>query len=76
MADKNKFVIKIGGCLCKGCNLCIAFCPENVLKLSCDLGERGVPVAEVEDADACIGCLNCTVVCPEGAVELHIAEEE
>jgi len=76
MPEKKKFVIKVDRRLCKGCNLCIEFCPKNVLALSDDLGEKGVPVAEVRDGEACIGCGNCTIVCPEAAVELRIVEEE
>jgi 2-oxoglutarate ferredoxin oxidoreductase subunit delta len=76
MAEKKKFVVKIDRRLCKGCNLCIEFCPKNVLGLSSDLSERGVAVAEVRDADACIGCRNCTIVCPDAAVELYIVEKE
>ena len=76
MTDKKKYIVRIDTRLCKGCEICIEFCPAKVLKLSCDLGERGVPSAEVKDGDACVGCRNCAVVCPEGAFELLVSEEE
>ncbi len=57
---------------CKGCELCVATCPEKVLGLSKDINEKGyfyaVPVAE----DKCIGCRHCTMVCPDTAITIEV----
>lgn len=56
---------------CKGCGLCVAFCPKGVLRMSRSISrQRGVNPAEVKDADACSGCLNCVMVCPDAAIEI------
>ena len=59
---------------CKGCRLCVAFCPKGAIAMSAALGPRGVKAAEVVDEDACVGCLNCVVVCPDAAIEVFELE--
>jgi len=59
---------------CKGCGLCVAFCPKGVLRISSGISKRGVNPAEVADPESCVGCLNCVVVCPDTAIEIF--EEE
>ena len=49
---------------CKGCNICVAFCPKQVLELK---GGK-VAVARPED---CIGCRMCELRCPDYAIEVH-----
>ncbi len=52
---------------CKGCELCIEFCPKSVLARSKDFNVKGYhyPVAVNDD---CINCRLCTTVCPEYAI--------
>ncbi len=51
---------------CKGCGLCIAFCPTTVF----DTDPEGHPVV-ARQAD-CIACQWCVVHCPDFAI--HVAE--
>ena len=62
---------------CKGCELCIAFCPRDNLKLSEGLTSRGMHPVEVCDADACTGCKLCVLMCPDVAISIYreVAEE-
>ena len=53
---------------CKGCKLCIEFCPVNVLKNSKNSNEKGFSVPEIEDLKKCIGCKNCEFMCPDLAI--------
>ncbi len=55
---------------CKGCGLCVAFCPKGALCMATSISPRGVNPAEVREEAACVGCLNCTVVCPDAAIEI------
>ncbi len=62
--------VRIDARYCKGCRLCVAFCPRGALVISKGLGPRGINPAEVADESLCSGCLNCAVVCPDAAIEI------
>ena len=47
---------------CKGCGICIAFCPKHVLAAGPD-GK-----ARVVDEDACVNCGFCEPHCPDFAI--------
>ena len=50
---------------CKGCLLCISFCPKGSLSVETKLNSKGLkPVKFKSDAE-CIGCVMCAVVCPD-----------
>ena len=55
---------------CKGCGICIAMCPKNVLEL--DEKDKAVAV-RLED---CIACQLCEQICPDLAIEVIIEETE
>lgn len=52
---------------CKGCELCIEFCPTRVLALSPQFNRKGYhyPIVVGED---CINCEACAKICPEFAI--------
>ncbi len=49
---------------CKGCGICVAFCPKEVLMLD----EEGI--AKWEHWENCISCGLCEMRCPDIAIEL------
>ncbi len=53
---------------CKGCGICVAMCPKNVLEL--DQEEKAVAV-RIQD---CIVCQLCEQICPDLAIEVVIEE--
>jgi len=59
---------------CRGCGLCIAFCPKNVLKMSDRLNKKGVHPPEIIKEEDCILCENCMIYCPDLAIV--VGEEE
>ena len=79
MADlkkkKRSFRLTINEELCKGCKLCIEFCPKDVLELSEEYNKRGAPYSRVIDINKCIGCQTCTLVCPEACIALYEEEQ-
>jgi 2-oxoglutarate ferredoxin oxidoreductase subunit delta len=64
--------VKINKDRCKGCLLCIAYCPKGMLKKSKEFNKSGIlPVIFIEDEkDACIGCSFCAIMCPECCIEI------
>ncbi len=54
---------------CKGCGICVAFCPKKVLGLVNDK-------IAVLDADSCIKCGQCELRCPDYAIWLEEEEHE
>jgi len=55
---------------CKGCGLCISFCPKNVLGLSEEINARGVQYAVCIAIEECNGCGICYQMCPDAAIEV------
>ncbi len=56
--------------LCKGCELCIAACPQESLGLSNGINKNGYRFAELVK-DNCTGCINCALVCPEAIITVY-----
>jgi len=56
---------------CKGCGLCIAACPNQVLAFSGELNKSGYNVVHMEDPEACVGCAFCAQTCPDIAIEVY-----
>ena len=54
---------------CKGCGICVAFCPTKVLEL--DEKDKAVAV-RLED---CIACRLCELRCPDLAIEVEVEDE-
>ena len=53
--------IKVYEKMCKGCEICVAFCPVNILEM------RGLIVI-VNNADKCTKCMLCELRCPDFAI--------
>lgn len=57
---------------CKGCELCIRACPQQILRMSKTIGDKGYFYAEMADGSRCIGCRICAITCPDVAIEIQI----
>ncbi len=55
---------------CKGCGLCIHYCPNGVLRTSDIPNSKGYRVVEVELPEDCSGCRNCEINCPDFAITI------
>ena len=69
--SRTKGYITIDQNLCKGCEICIFFCPKNVISLSDKLNTGGYLPASFNDNGECTGCAICAIVCPEVAIEVY-----
>ncbi|MBI2869711.1 MAG: 4Fe-4S binding protein [Chloroflexi bacterium] len=63
--------VEINRELCKGCEICINFCPTRALGASGKLNAAGYLPAAFKDAGECTGCAICAQVCPEVAIEVY-----
>ena len=55
---------------CKGCGLCIAHCPRELLSLSPNLNSKGLHPIRISDPEQCTRCLNCTTMCPDVVITI------
>jgi len=63
--------IEVNPRYCKGCDLCVSVCPQNVLALDFEhLTPKGYHPAYLVE-DGCTGCAICAVVCPEAALMVY-----
>jgi len=67
--------IHIDGEVCKGCGLCVHYCPKDVLRLSDHLNVRGYRVVEVYQNENCIQCKMCEFGCPDLAIFIEKIEK-
>jgi 2-oxoglutarate ferredoxin oxidoreductase subunit delta len=66
-----KGYIEIDQVFCKGCELCVYFCPKKVISISDKLNASGYRVAAFSSDSECTGCAACAVICPEAAIEVY-----
>lgn len=59
--EKSIPTIVINEKYCKGCHICVEFCPTRVLEM------RGF-TAVVKNREVCIACMQCELRCPDFAV--------
>ncbi|XUW99132.1 4Fe-4S binding protein [Wukongibacter sp. M2B1] len=68
LSQNNKNLI-INPELCKGCGICVAFCPKQVLAME---NEK----VKAVDIEKCIKCGLCELRCPDYAIYIGGNEDE
>ncbi|MBO8127702.1 MAG: 4Fe-4S binding protein [Peptococcaceae bacterium] len=56
---------------CKGCGLCVKFCPKEIIVMAEHINAMGFHPATVTDPSSCKGCAVCAWMCPDVAIELE-----
>ncbi|MCL2525554.1 MAG: 4Fe-4S binding protein [Coriobacteriia bacterium] len=57
---------------CKGCDLCVVVCPENIMAMDHSrLTAKGYHPAMQTDASKCNACTNCAIICPDVAITVY-----
>jgi 2-oxoglutarate ferredoxin oxidoreductase subunit delta len=62
--------VEIDPSKCKGCELCVAYCPEETLAMSEEVSPRGF-LLPYEAKDNCTGCQQCARICPDVAITVY-----
>ncbi len=65
---KSVKLIEINKNYCKGCDICIEFCPTDVFEKSEELNRKGYYLPVVARVEDCTACRLCDLMCPEMAI--------
>ncbi len=63
--------IKIDVDRCKGCYLCVEFCPKKLISTDSGLNSKGINPVKFKDGAGCLGCGFCAVICPDCCIEVY-----
>jgi 2-oxoglutarate ferredoxin oxidoreductase subunit delta len=55
---------------CKGCGLCVAFCPHGCIVISGKSNKNGFFPAQTNNTN-CTGCASCAIVCPDAVIAVY-----
>ena len=56
---------------CKGCEVCLDACPNDVLAMEKEVNGKGYHYSYMENPEDCVGCSNCAIVCPDGVITVY-----
>lgn len=57
---------------CKGCHLCVKFCPNECIIISKDrFTPNGYQLPVFVNEDECVGCGTCGWMCPECTIDVY-----
>jgi 2-oxoglutarate ferredoxin oxidoreductase subunit delta len=79
--DIDKFTVPKGRAhfiraRCKGCGLCVRYCPRDVLELSDEMNEKGYHLPRAVQPEQCVACGLCELLCPEFCIYiLEVADD-
>lgn len=55
---------------CKACELCIAVCPQDIIRLADRINKGGYRPAFVTEQEKCTSCTACAVICPDHVISV------
>lgn len=68
--SRENLVLRLNRNSCKGCGICVAFCPTHVLAVVED------NKCKIIDLEKCIKCGQCELRCPDFAIYLEEGQDE
>lgn len=72
---KKRFQVSFNRDKCKGCELCVSFCPKKILALDTQVNAKGYHPACITNQAECIGCTSCALMCPDCCISIFELEE-
>jgi len=67
-AEQSEPLIVVDERYCKGCGICVHFCPRQALKPAEKVNAQGYYVPYLARPDACSACRQCELLCPDFAI--------
>jgi 2-oxoglutarate ferredoxin oxidoreductase subunit delta len=65
---EKEYTVRILNEQCDGCELCVEFCPKDVLEIDLEsFNSRMLHYAIVAN-DECVGCQQCERICPTASI--------
>jgi 2-oxoglutarate ferredoxin oxidoreductase subunit delta len=64
--------VNINSEVCKGCELCVQACPQQIIEMADTINTKGYFYARVFDQPRCIGCMLCAITCPDVAIDVSV----
>lgn len=74
MAARGK--LTLFGDRCKGCGLCVDYCPHQLLSLGEKLNRLGYQPVYLAKEDKCTGCGICALMCPDMIIQVERGDED
>jgi 2-oxoglutarate ferredoxin oxidoreductase subunit delta len=60
---------------CKGCLLCVHFCPVKILEMDRHaINKSGYNTIRVIEPDKCIACAQCATMCPDSVITVEVLD--
>lgn len=56
---------------CKGCGICVHFCPKKIILLAEHRNNQGYNPATIHEMEQCSGCAICARVCPDVVITIE-----
>ncbi|HDP16448.1 MAG TPA: 4Fe-4S dicluster domain-containing protein [Candidatus Omnitrophica bacterium] len=57
---------------CKGCEICLLYCPRHCIELDKAMNGKGAyPVLFADKDKKCTGCGFCAIVCPDACITVY-----
>lgn len=69
------YALHVNPAYCKGCQICVAFCPGQALGPAERINEKGYLLPIERDMTRCTGCKLCEIMCPDFAIAIEESEE-
>lgn len=73
---KRKFELSVNEEFCKGCGICVHFCPKKAIRLCEEFNTKGVNAPVADDMEKCTGCRMCELYCPDFAIAISGTDGE
>ncbi len=69
---KKRGAIVIDKDRCKGCGLCSAACPMNIMsRTKTEVNAKGYLYSYQTQPELCVGCACCATVCPDSCISVY-----